>query len=145
MGNRRFAQLSTSDEEDETPPKAPSLSTKTKPVNNSERERKRKKIELQEEEEVVVVTRRRGRPRKKVREEKSEEEVEVEEVPQEDAKPAGVSTRVSGKGRGRRTHFDAFDFDGNRYELVSYLFIFICVIRVFFLAKLFGERLGFAH
>ncbi|KAJ6703589.1 BROMO-ADJACENT HOMOLOGY (BAH) DOMAIN-CONTAINING PROTEIN [Salix viminalis] len=116
MGNRRFAQLSTSDEEDETPPKAPSLSTKTKPVNNSERERKRKKIVLQEEEEVVV-TRRRGRPRKKVREEKSEEEVEVEEVPQEDAKPAGVSTRVSGKGRGRRTHFDAFDFDGNRYEL----------------------------
>ncbi|KAJ6326760.1 hypothetical protein OIU78_013779 [Salix suchowensis] len=116
MGNRRFAQLSTSDEEDETPPKASSLSTKTKPVNNSERERKRKKIELQEEEEVVV-TRRRGRPRKKVREEKSEEEVEVEEVPQEDAKPAGVSTRVSGKGRGRRTHFDAFDFDGNRYEL----------------------------
>ncbi|KAJ6347446.1 hypothetical protein OIU76_004011 [Salix suchowensis] len=117
MGNRRFAQLSTSDEEDETPPKASSLSTKTKPVNNSERERKRKKIELQEEEEVVV-TRRRGRPRKKVREEKSEEEVEVEEVPQEDAKPAGVSTRVSGKGRGRRTHFDAFDFDGNRYELM---------------------------
>ncbi|KAJ6933614.1 hypothetical protein NC651_008876 [Populus alba x Populus x berolinensis] len=118
MGNRRFAQVSTSDEEEEAPPKAPSLLTKTKPVNNSEMERKRKKIEHQEEEEEeVAVTRRRGRPRKKVREEKSEEEVEVEEVPQEDAKPAGVLTRVSGKGRGRRTHFDAFEFDGNRYEL----------------------------
>jgi hypothetical protein len=143
MGNRRFAQVSTSDEEEEAPPKAPSLLTKTKPANNSERERERKKIELQEEEEVAV-TRRRGRPRKKVREEKSEEEVEVEEVPQEDAKPAGVLTRVSGKGRGRKTHFDAFEFDGNRYELVSYLFILISVIRVFFLATFFGERLGFA-
>ncbi|KAF9689339.1 hypothetical protein SADUNF_Sadunf01G0082000 [Salix dunnii] len=93
MGNRRFAQVSTSDEEDEAPPKARSSSTTTRPAN-------------------------------KAREEKSEDEAEEdleedpeEEVPQEDAKPFGDSTRVSGKGRGRRTHYDAFEFDGNRYEL----------------------------
>ncbi|KAJ7010660.1 hypothetical protein NC653_001196 [Populus alba x Populus x berolinensis] len=127
MGNRRFAQVSTSDEEDEAPPKARSSSTITRPGDISERKRKKMKLEEEEEEEEVVTTRRgRGRPRKKLREEKSEDEVEEEleedpeeeeEVPQEDAKPVGDSTRVSGKGRGRRTHYDAFEFDGNRYEL----------------------------
>ncbi|CAK7335543.1 unnamed protein product [Dovyalis caffra] len=126
MGNRRFAQVSTSDEEDEAPPKARSSSATTKPENNSERKRKKMKLQEEEEEEEEVVTTRRGRgrPRKKVREKKSEDELEEEieeepeeEVPQEDAKPVGESTRFSGKGRGRRTHFNAFEFDGNRYEL----------------------------
>ncbi|KAI9401303.1 hypothetical protein POPTR_001G104300v4 [Populus trichocarpa] len=128
MGNRRFAQVSTSDEEDEAPPKARSSSTTTRPGDISERKRKKMKLQEEEEEEEEVVTTRRGRgrPRKKLREEKSEDEVEEEleedpeeeeEVPQEDAKPVGDSTRVSGKGRGRRTHYDAFEFDGNRYEL----------------------------
>ncbi|XP_011029278.1 PREDICTED: uncharacterized protein LOC105129056 isoform X1 [Populus euphratica] len=128
MGNRRFAQVSTSDEEDEAPPKARSSSTTIRPGDISERKRKKMKLQEEEEEEEEVVTTRRGRgrPRKKLREEKSEDEVEEEleedpeeeeEVPQEDAKPVGDSTRVSGKGRGRRTHYDAFEFDGNRYEL----------------------------
>ncbi|KAB5573569.1 hypothetical protein DKX38_000763 [Salix brachista] len=128
MGNRRFAQVSTSDEEDEAPPKARSSSTTTRPANVSERKRKKMKLqeeEEEEEEEEVVTTRRgRGRPRKKAREVKLEDEAEEEleedpeeEVPQEDAKAFGDSTRVSGKGRGRRTHYDAFEFDGNRYEL----------------------------
>ncbi|KAL9406459.1 hypothetical protein Peur_003431 [Populus x canadensis] len=128
MGNRRFAQVSTSDEEDEAPPKARSSSTTTRPGDISERKRKKMKLQEEEEEEEEVVTTRRGRgrPRKKLREEKSEDEVEEEleedpeeeeEVPQEDAKPVGDTTRVSGKGRGRRSHYDAFEFDGNRYEL----------------------------
>lgn len=35
----------------------------------------------------------------------------------EDAKPVGEIIRVSGKGRGRRRHYEAFEFDGNRFDL----------------------------
>ncbi len=51
----------------------------------------------------------------------SGEEDEDEEPPQEDAKTIGDSIRLSGKGRGRRSHYEAFEFDGNRYNLVSHL------------------------
>ncbi|PPD93934.1 hypothetical protein GOBAR_DD09035 [Gossypium barbadense] len=36
---------------------------------------------------------------------------------EEDAKPIGKVVRVSGKGRGRRSHYESFEFDGNRYDL----------------------------
>ncbi|OMO79516.1 hypothetical protein CCACVL1_13611 [Corchorus capsularis] len=37
--------------------------------------------------------------------------------PEEDAKPIGAVVRLSGKGKGRRSHYEAFEFDGNRYDL----------------------------
>lgn len=40
--------------------------------------------------------------------------------PPEDAKPVGDPVRVSGKGRGRKRHYDSFEFDGNQYTLVSF-------------------------
>ncbi|KAK4744932.1 hypothetical protein SAY87_011244 [Trapa incisa] len=47
-----------------------------------------------------------------------EEEVdEKEEDELEDAKPIGEPVRISGKGRGRREHYEAFEFDGCHYDL----------------------------
>ena len=50
-----------------------------------------------------------------------EDENENEEPSQEDAKTIGDSIRLSGKGRGRRSHYEAFEFDGNRYEGEPYV------------------------
>ncbi|XP_043810047.1 uncharacterized protein LOC110604214 isoform X2 [Manihot esculenta] len=122
MGNRRFAQVSTSDDEDEAPPPPPKTRSSTKSEGN---ERKRKKIKLPEEDEEEVEEKMRGgKAKKKARGEKavepdSEEDVEEEEeeAPQEDAKPIGEPVKFSGKGRGRRSQYEAFEFDGNRYDL----------------------------
>ncbi|KAF7810279.1 ABC transporter F family member 4 [Senna tora] len=44
-----------------------------------------------------------------------------EEQPQhEDAKPIGDAIRFSGKGRGRRKHYESFEYDGNQYVVVSF-------------------------
>ncbi|XP_044486694.1 glutactin-like isoform X2 [Mangifera indica] len=131
MGNRRFAQVSTSDEDDEVPV----VTTRTRRSEDS-RQNKRKRIKLQEAEEEeegedgdrVRESKRerkgkdmeRGSDKNRnqnVKEEEEQEEEEEEEQPQEDAKPVGEPVRVTGKGRGRRNHYEAFEFDGNRYEL----------------------------
>lgn len=133
MGNRRFTQVSTSDEDDDLPP--PSSRTRKSEENQQQsRQSKRKRIKLQEEEdeeqeEEKRKASRRERKRKgkekeeeKPRDDNVEEEEQEEDQPQEDAKPVGEPVRLSGKGRGRRSHYEAFEFDGNRYELVSTFF-----------------------
>uniref|UniRef100_A0A7N0V5V7 Uncharacterized protein n=1 Tax=Kalanchoe fedtschenkoi TaxID=63787 RepID=A0A7N0V5V7_KALFE len=50
----------------------------------------------------------------------SSDEEEEEEVPSpvlEDAKPIGEVIKISGKGKGRKKHYQAFEYDGNRYDL----------------------------
>ncbi|KAJ8764798.1 hypothetical protein K2173_010263 [Erythroxylum novogranatense] len=126
MGNRRFAQVSTSDEdEDDVPPPPPKTRSSTK-SEGIERRRKRMKLqeddeeEEEEEKERGIKAKKRARDEKKKREEPEVEEgneEEEEEPPQEDAKPVGEPVRFSGKGRGRRRHYVAFEFDGNRYDL----------------------------
>ncbi|KAF2297819.1 hypothetical protein GH714_003682 [Hevea brasiliensis] len=113
MGNRRFAQISTSDEEDEEPTPPPKTRSSMKLEGN---ERKRKKIKLPDEDEEKL---RGGKVKKKARVETAVENTDREEevAPQEDAKPVGEPVKLSGKGRGRRSHYDAFEFDGNRYDL----------------------------
>ncbi|KAK9039925.1 hypothetical protein V6N11_015107 [Hibiscus sabdariffa] len=118
MGNRRFAQVSTSDEEDEAPiPPRRSRTEDTRP------ERKRKKMKLLEEDDEedgkeMENNKKKKKKRDEDTEEEEQEEEEHEEEPvQEDAKPIGDAVRVSGKGRGRRSHYEAFEFDGNRYDL----------------------------
>ncbi|GMJ15036.1 BAH domain-containing transcriptional regulator 1, ASI1-Immunoprecipitated Protein 3 [Hibiscus trionum] len=117
MGNRRFAQVSTSDDEDEAPiPPRRSRPEDTRP------ERKRKKMKLLEEEDEEDEKETKKKKKKKKKDEDTEEEELEEEEPeeepvQEDAKPIGDAIRVSGKGRGRRSHYEAFEFDGNRYDL----------------------------
>ena len=127
MGNRRFAQISTSDEEEEAP---------RKPSDESHPRRKRlKRMKLPEEEDEQQQQQQqqqqkqqqknKNKSKNKLKEKEvlqsSGEEDDDEEPPQEDAKTIGDSIRLSGKGRGRRSHYEAFEFDGNRYDLVSHL------------------------
>lgn len=93
--NRRLARISDSDDEDgefrtEQFEKPPSPATTTN---------KRKKIVEESEPEES---------------EPEEEEPEDEPV---DAKPIGEPIKVSGKGRTKRSHYKAFEYDGNRFEL----------------------------
>ncbi|XP_042506618.1 uncharacterized protein LOC122082876 [Macadamia integrifolia] len=96
MGNRRFKQvsrLSTSDVEDEgeaQPSQRPSSSSN--PETNE-----KKKMKLAGED--------------------SESNENKDEALQEGAKPIGEVIKYTGKGRGRRPHYNAFEFDGNRFEL----------------------------
>ncbi|KAK6935384.1 Bromo adjacent homology (BAH) domain, partial [Dillenia turbinata] len=105
MGNRRLAQIATSDEEDEVPPPPrrppPSKSSdKTKP---SKRKRMKLQVEDEEEEEQQQNT--------------EEQQNAEEESVLEDAKPVGDVIRVSGTGKWKRKHYSAFEFDGIQYQL----------------------------
>ncbi|KAK9983538.1 hypothetical protein SO802_033063 [Lithocarpus litseifolius] len=117
MGNRRFAQISTSDEDEEAP---------RRPSEEGPPRRKRlKRIKLPQEEaepkeEPPQQTKNKNNKSNKKEKEKEKEPSQSsseEEPPQEDAKAIGDSIRLSGKGRGRRSHYEAFEFDGNRYDL----------------------------
>ncbi|KAG6606095.1 Chromatin remodeling protein EBS, partial [Cucurbita argyrosperma subsp. sororia] len=125
MGNRRFAQVSTSDEEDEVPATKQQFSNSD---DNLPIRRKRKKMKFIEEEEEELEEEREERNRRSRRSRnKGEKEVEAykqqaddeneDDQSQEDAKPVGDAVRVSGKGRGRKSHYNAFEYDGNRYDL----------------------------
>ncbi|XVE64841.1 hypothetical protein DITRI_Ditri07aG0134400 [Diplodiscus trichospermus] len=121
MVKRRFAHVFTSDDEDEAP--APPRRSRS---GDERQERKRKIMKLQDEDDEENEERelKKKKRRKKKRDEDEEEEVEEEEEEeeeeegvQEDAKPIGEVVRLSGKGKGRRSHYEAFEFDGNRYDL----------------------------
>ncbi|XVE57890.1 hypothetical protein DITRI_Ditri04bG0126400 [Diplodiscus trichospermus] len=110
MVKRRFAQVSTSDEEDDVP-----IPPRRSRAEDKRQETKRKKMKIQEEDEEDE---ERGLKKKEKRKKKrDEDEEEEEEGVQEDAKPIGKVVRLSGKGKGRRSHYEAFEFDGNRYDL----------------------------
>ncbi|XP_043718232.1 uncharacterized protein LOC122666165 isoform X2 [Telopea speciosissima] len=96
MGKRRFKQVSTSDEEDEEEVPGPSSRRPSSSSSQSENHKK-KKVKLEEEE--------------------SESSENEDEAVVEDAKPIGEVIKTTGKGRGRRTHHNAFEYDGNRFEL----------------------------
>ncbi|XP_010540863.1 PREDICTED: uncharacterized protein LOC104814493 [Tarenaya hassleriana] len=129
MVNRRFAQVSTSDEEGDAP------LTRHKGGNSGfdetkRRQRKQKKVKLSEDEDededeggVQIRGTKRKRKIKGRRDEHESEEEEVaeeedeEEEKPEDAKPVGKLVKVTGKGRGKRNHYAGFEYDGNKYEL----------------------------
>lgn len=157
MGNRRFAQIDTSDEDDELV-----LSRLSRSSHNAEEKRKRKRMKLGEEDEEeeekqnqdkrketedseddVEKEKKSSRDKKAKSKavEESEPEEEVEEEAQEDAKPIGDVIRVSGKGRGRRNHYKSFEYDGLSYDLVSISF-FKCVINLFKLKNAYVFALG---
>ncbi|XP_028767408.1 uncharacterized protein LOC114725115 isoform X1 [Neltuma alba] len=123
MGNRRFTLVATSDEEDESPTRPQQRRQQQQPSSVSEenrskqRKRKRMKLPEEEDEEEEEADKKKKRKPKDKEEEGSMSADEEEEQPQEDAKPIGDPIRVSGKGRGRRKHYDSFEFDGNQYTL----------------------------
>ncbi|KAF8095729.1 hypothetical protein N665_0324s0025 [Sinapis alba] len=102
--SRRFAQVS-SDEEDDVPARRANGRNSRSPEEATDgKRRKRKTVKLYEDFEDDVNV---------------EEEEEEEEERPEDANPVGESVKVTGKGKGkgRRTHFEQFEYDGNRYKL----------------------------
>ncbi|KAF3448565.1 hypothetical protein FNV43_RR09278 [Rhamnella rubrinervis] len=113
MGNRRFAQISTSDEDEELPQRQRSS------VENKSKLRKRKQMKLPEEEDEVQEeeeeekSKRRKKKGEKEKQQASHGEDEEEPV----IEPIGDPVRVSGKGRGRKNHYEAFEYDGIRYDL----------------------------
>ena len=117
MGNRRFAQIATSDDEDDGV--ARQASEEAAPA----RKRRLKRVAEESEEEVEEERRRRSRKKTKRDETASsegeeEEDDEEEEEEELEAKPIGKMVKISGKGRTRRHHYKAFEYDGNQYELV---------------------------
>ncbi|KAL3498841.1 hypothetical protein ACH5RR_041573 [Cinchona calisaya] len=133
MRNRRLTQMASSDDDDNAPLRQlPRRNSKNNDEQEETSQRKRKKVKLsddegdergeQDKEEIV----RDRKKKKKVTEEVEVEEEtagkpsaggDEEEAPQEDAKPIGDVVRVSGKGRGRRNHYESFEYDGIRYDL----------------------------
>ncbi|PKI50962.1 hypothetical protein CRG98_028692 [Punica granatum] len=127
MGKRRFAQVPMSDDEDDAPCVFVRPKSSTKEAGgggDAELSSKRRRIVKppSAEDEVEGSKREVEHEKKDVEgaaglEEEDEQEDEEEEEEVEDAKPIGEPVRVSGKGRGRREHYEAFEYDGNRYEL----------------------------
>ncbi|KAL0324291.1 UNVERIFIED_CONTAM: hypothetical protein Scaly_2396200 [Sesamum calycinum] len=119
MGNRRFAQVAISDDEDNTAP--PSRNSKG---DENQNQRKRKRVHLpdddEEEEEAKLSEQdKNNKKKKKKKSEEPEPDVSSENEEQEDleAQPLGEVVRVSGKGRGRRSHYASFEYDGLQYQL----------------------------
>ncbi|XP_031484380.1 uncharacterized protein LOC116253608 [Nymphaea colorata] len=96
MGKRRFAQVATSDEEDEANPA--STVTRRSPQPASASSSKKKKPG-------------------KVEEAAGEPEIQEEEETPVDLKPVGDPVKVSGKGRDRKTHYSAFELEGNVFQI----------------------------
>ncbi|MCD9643466.1 hypothetical protein HAX54_030975 [Datura stramonium] len=116
------------EEEEEEEKKKPLEEEEEANEGTRDKRRKRRKVpeneENEDEEEAEEEERGRGKRIKKLKKVDEEEEpetepdpVEGEEEPQEDAKPIGEVIRVTGKGKGRRNHYESFEYDGNRYEL----------------------------
>ncbi|KAL1532715.1 hypothetical protein AAHA92_32689 [Salvia divinorum] len=114
MRNRR--QVPTSDDDDDASP----------PRRSNCDIRKRKKFHLpfddeEEEEEEVEEARMRDQYKKKKKKNSDmpepEPSSETEEQEEIEALPVGEPIRFSGKGRGKRTHFESFEYDGFQYQL----------------------------
>lgn len=112
MRSRRITHVPTSDDEDDAPLQQP----RDPPGDENQNQRKRKKVHLSDEEDEREV---KSQGKRKKKEEKEEPEPEDEEQEDAVAQPMGEVVRVSGKGRGRRNHYESFELDGLQYHLVS--------------------------
>ncbi|CAJ2667214.1 unnamed protein product [Trifolium pratense] len=108
MVNRRFTQVATSDEDEDEAPRQP-------PPQRNSKLRNRKRMKLLDEEEDNDSDNNNN----KDSDDDGQKEEGKNEPPQtvDDAKPIGDPIRVSGKGRGRKRHYESFEFDGNQYSL----------------------------
>lgn len=148
MVNRRFTQVATSDDEDDSPPRPSKqqsgTTTSTLEDNRSKALRKRKRMKLQEEEDEEEEEKEKEKKKKKRKPKEKQEDEETsdeeDEPPQEDAKPIGEPVRVSGKGRGRRKHFESFEYDGNEYTLVYHLILTLAFSRISLSINVVGIR-----
>ncbi|CAH9144321.1 unnamed protein product [Cuscuta epithymum] len=142
MGVKRSSQVATSDDDGEESPPAPSLANsqkrnKTPLGEDYEGEMHHKEVDKISEDKRKVSKRKTvqdlevdedceetgegdNRRKKEVVESEAEPssgEDKQQEEPHEDAKPVGDAVRVSGKGRSRRRHYDAFEYNGYQFCL----------------------------
>ncbi|KAM1788042.1 hypothetical protein ACFX11_038383 [Malus domestica] len=119
MRNRRFAQVTTSDDEDDdVVPRSHQQSA----GDTSSRKRKQVKLREGDDEESGEEEKQRSKKKRRGKEKEAEtasgsEDEEEEPHVVEDAKPIGEVVKLSGKGRGRRQHYKAFEYDGTRFDL----------------------------
>jgi len=86
--------------------------------NTKETEKKQRKRKKDCEE-------KNKKKRKKDCEEKHEtKEMELAWKPEDCAKPLGEVSKVTGKGKKKKSHFKTFTFRGNQYALVSFVLRF---------------------
>jgi len=102
VNRRRCTRLTVSDDEDEAP-----------------RPRRTRKILrlLEEDEDDDNVN------ENKEQQVQTKKEVSPSVQLVHDAKPVGEPIRFSGRGRGRRSHFESFVFNGIQYILVRFFFL----------------------
>ncbi|KAG5383994.1 hypothetical protein IGI04_035464 [Brassica rapa subsp. trilocularis] len=105
---RRFAQVYSSDDEEDSLAKTRSQRQNSRrPEETMEgKMRKRKKVSLNEESDGEEEETERKRK-------KDDEETPPKELKPDDAKPVGEPVKVTGRG----THYGQFEYGGNRYEL----------------------------
>ncbi|CAH2071237.1 unnamed protein product [Thlaspi arvense] len=120
--SRRFAQVSSDDEDDVPLTRFKGGNSRSPEVSMEGKRRKRKPVKLYEdddEDDAEEKEAERKRKRRGRKEEDEEEEMppEREEEKPDDAMPIGEAVKVTGKGKGRRTHFTQFEYDNNIYEL----------------------------
>nr|VDC60716.1 unnamed protein product [Brassica rapa] len=104
----RFAQVSSSDDEEDSLAKTRSQGQNSRrPEETMEgKMMKREKVSLNEESDGEEEETERKRK-------KDDEETPPEELEPDDAKPVGEPVKVTGRG----THYWQFEYGGNRYEL----------------------------
>ncbi|KAK4802204.1 hypothetical protein SAY86_000407 [Trapa natans] len=124
MGNRRLAHLVTSDDEDESPCVFARGSRPANDVNGggedepkNKRRRIVKALDTGKEESKRVVEEDNKDAEDRVLEDTAESEEQNVQDEVEDARPIGDPVGITGKGRGRKEHYETFEYDGNCYEL----------------------------
>ncbi|KAL2490008.1 bromo-adjacent-like proteiny (BAH) domain-containing protein [Forsythia ovata] len=110
MRNRRFAQVATSEDEDDVPPAS-------RRSVGDENQRRRKKVHLDDDEEFEVEEENSKETKKKEEILEPEAKIENEEEEEVEAQPIGDVVRVSGKGKGKKNHYQSFEYDGITYDL----------------------------
>ncbi|GER47748.1 bromo-adjacent homology domain-containing family protein [Striga asiatica] len=115
MRQRRFAQAPTTDDDPPSP-----TGTRSGGAPNPNR-RKRRLVRLPEEEEDDDEEEEQEEGAKlteqKKRRRKNEEAETMPPAENVEPQPMGAVVRVSGKGKGRRTHYESFEYNGHLYSL----------------------------
>ncbi|XP_056163379.1 FK506-binding protein 3-like [Syzygium oleosum] len=134
MGNRRFRQFPTSDDEEDEPHPRKRVTRPSKNPAESEaksRSKRRKPVKLVDDDKdedgyggEPEADQEGGREEKSAKsakrkreKEEEEEEEEEEEHADEDVKVVGLPYKSSGKGSRRRRHYLAFEYHGDYYKL----------------------------
>ncbi|XP_056162734.1 uncharacterized protein LOC130136658 [Syzygium oleosum] len=133
MGNRRFRQFPTSDDQEDEPHPRKRVTRPSKNPAESEaksRSKRRKPAKLVDDDKdedgyggEPEADQEGGREEKSAksakrkREKEEEEEEEEEEHADEDVKVVGLPYKSSGNGSGRRRHYLAFEYHGDYYKL----------------------------